>query len=58
MFSCDVTAGITLETLKMPIFTLYLAHNLQSRVWYFKRLRNRDAVSNRNYQQKAGQTRK
>ena len=31
--SCDVTGGITLGTkLKMPIFTLYLPHNLQSRV--------------------------
>ena len=44
--SCDVTGGITLgTTLKMPIFTLYLPHNLQSRV-----LCNRDTVSNRNYQ--------
>ena len=33
MVSCDVTGGITLGTkLKMPIFTLYLPHNLQSRV--------------------------
>ena len=31
--SCGVTGGITLGTkLKMPIFTLYLPHNLQSRV--------------------------
>ena len=33
MVSCDVTGGITLGTkLKMLIFTLYLPHNLQSRV--------------------------
>ena len=33
MASCDATGGITLETkLKMPIFTLYLPHNLESRV--------------------------
>ena len=33
MVSCGVTGGITLETkLKMPIFTFYLTHNLQSRV--------------------------
>ena len=30
MVSCDVTGGVTLETkLKMPIFTLYLLHNLK-----------------------------
>ena len=30
MVSSDVTGGITLGTkLEMPIFTLYLAHNLQ-----------------------------
>ena len=33
MVSFDVTGGITLGTkLKMPILTLYLPHNLQSRV--------------------------
>ena len=32
--SCDVTGAITLGTkLEMPIFTLYLSHNLQSRVF-------------------------
>ena len=31
--SCDVTGGITLGTkLKMLIFTLYLPHNLESRI--------------------------
>ena len=31
MVSCDITGGVTLETkLKMPIFTLYLLHNLKS----------------------------
>ena len=34
---CDVTGGIALGTkLKMPIFTLYLPHNLQSRVLVFQ----------------------
>ena len=37
MVSCDVTGGITLVTkLKKPIFTLYLPHNLQSRVLVFQ----------------------
>ena len=36
--SCDVTGEITLGTkLKMPIFTLYLPHNLQSRVLVFQK---------------------
>ena len=36
--SCDVAGGITLgTTLKMPIFTLYLPHNLQSRVLVFEK---------------------
>ena len=36
--SCDVTGGITHGTkLKMPIFTLYLPHNLQSRDFVFKK---------------------
>ena len=36
--SCDVIGGITLgTTLKMPIFTLYLPHNLQSRVLVFQK---------------------
>ena len=36
--SCDVIGGITLGTkLKMPIFTLYLPHNLQSRVLVFQK---------------------
>ena len=36
--SCDVTGGITLRTkLKMPIFTLHLPHNLQSRVLVFQK---------------------
>ena len=31
MVSCDVNGGVTLGTkLKIPIFTLYLPHNLQS----------------------------
>ena len=39
MVGCDVTGGITLGTkLKMPIFTLYLPHNLQSRVLVFQKL--------------------
>ena len=34
--SCDITGGITLGTkLTMPIFNLYLPHNLQSRVLVF-----------------------
>ena len=37
MIGCDATGGITLGTkLKMPIFTLYLPHNLQSRVLLFQ----------------------
>ena len=33
MVTCDVTGGITLGNKpKMPIFTLYLPHNLQNRV--------------------------
>ena len=37
MVSCDVTAEIILGTkLKIPIFTLYLPHNLQSRVFVFQ----------------------
>ena len=36
MVSCEVTAEIILGTkLKIPIFTLYLPHNLQSRVFVF-----------------------
>ena len=36
--SCDVTGGITFGTkLKMPIFTYYLPHNLQSRVLVFQK---------------------
>ena len=36
--SGNVTGGITLGTkLKMPIFTLYLPHNLQSRVSVFQK---------------------
>ena len=38
MVSCDVTGEITLETrLKMPIFTLYLLHHLQSRFLVFQK---------------------
>ena len=38
MVSCDVTGEITLETrLKIPIFTLYLPHNLQSRFLVFQK---------------------
>ena len=38
MVSCDVIVGITLGTkLKMPIFTIYLTHNLQSRVLVFQK---------------------
>ena len=36
--SCDVTRGITLGTkLNMPIFTLYLPHNLESTVLVFQK---------------------
>ena len=36
--SCDATRGITLGTkLKMPIFTLYLPHNLQNSVLVFQK---------------------
>ena len=46
MVSCDVTGRITLGTrLKISIFTLYLPHNLQSKVFC-----NWDTVSNRTYQ--------
>ena len=38
--SCDATGRITLGTkLKMPIFTLYLLHNLQSRVLEFQKFK-------------------
>ena len=38
MVSCDVAGGITLGTkMKMVIFTLYLPHNLQSRVSVFQK---------------------
>ena len=51
MVSCDVTGGITLRTkLKMPIFTLYLPNNLQSRVLVFQSLCIRDTISNKTYQ--------
>ena len=50
MVSCDVTGGITLGTkLKMPIFTLYLPHNLLT-YWCFRSLCVRDMVSNKSYQ--------
>ena len=49
--SCDVTGEITLGTeLKMPIFTLYLPHNLQVGFLYFRSLCIRDTVSNKTYQ--------
>ena len=35
---CDITEGITLGTkLKIPIFTLYLPHNLQNRILVFQK---------------------
>ena len=41
---------ITLGTkLKMPIFTLYLPHNIRSRVSLLSSLCNRDTVSNKTY---------
>ena len=51
MVSCDVIVGITLAIkLKMLIFTLYLPHNLQSRVLLFQKLCNKEMFSNRTYQ--------
>ena len=45
MVTCDVTGGITLQTkLKIPIFTLNLPHNLQSRILVFQNLCIRDTV--------------
>ena len=51
MVSCDVTEGITFGAkLKIPIFSLFLPHNLEVGFWYFKSLCNRDSVSNKTCQ--------
>ena len=49
--SCDVTGGITRGTkLKCPfsLFTYPISYKVG--FWYFKRLCNRDTVSNKTYQ--------
>ena len=51
MVNRDITGWITLGTkLKIPIFTIYLLHNLQSTVLVFQDLCNRDTVPKRTYQ--------
>ena len=51
MVNCDDTKRMTLGTkLKIPIFTLYLPHKLQSRVLVFQKIMYRDNVSNQTCQ--------
>ena len=51
MVSCVITGGKAIGTkLKMSIFTFTYPITYKKEFWYFKRLCNRDVVSNRTYQ--------
>ena len=63
VINCDVTGGITLATkLKIPIFTFYSPHNLQSKIFVFQKFMYQGYGFKENFPkfpwQKAGHTRK